>query len=81
MSSAEEALELLTEAIKEAGYPGKIQIGMDVASSEFYKEGKYDLDFKVSSTSHNGVDGRIGAWLMIHRIQNRTPPNGSRALS
>ena len=27
---------------------------MDVASSEFYKEGKYDLDFKVSSASYNG---------------------------
>ena len=47
VSTADEALELLTEAIKDAGYTGKVQIGMDVASSEFYKEGKYDLDFKV----------------------------------
>jgi enolase len=46
VSGAEESLELLTEAIKNAGYEGKIQIGLDVASSEFYKEGKYDLDFK-----------------------------------
>lgn len=46
VSGAEESLELLTEAIKEAGYAGKVQIGLDVASSEFYKEGKYDLDFK-----------------------------------
>lgn len=48
VSGAEESLELLTEAIKQAGYTGKVQIGLDVASSEFYKEGKYDLDFKVS---------------------------------
>ena len=41
----------MTEAIKQAGYTGKVQIGLDVASSEFYKDGKYDLDFKVSSTS------------------------------
>jgi len=41
-----EGLELLKEAIKQAGYEGKIRIGMDVAASEFYKEGKYDLDFK-----------------------------------
>ena len=34
------------EAIDKAGYQGKIQIGMDVAASEFCKEGKYDLDFK-----------------------------------
>lgn len=41
-----EALNLLTEAIDKAGYTGKIKIGMDVAASEFCKDGKYDLDFK-----------------------------------
>jgi len=46
VSGAEESLELLTEAIKQAGYTGKVQIGLDVASSEFYKDNKYDLDFK-----------------------------------
>jgi len=46
VSGAEESLELLAEAIKKAGYEGKIHIALDVASSEFYKDGKYDLDFK-----------------------------------
>ncbi|KAH8834997.1 phosphopyruvate hydratase [Flagelloscypha sp. PMI_526] len=46
VSGADESLELLSEAIKKAGYEGKIKIALDVASSEFYKEGKYDLDFK-----------------------------------
>jgi len=41
-----EALELLMDAIKKAGLEGKIKIGMDVAASEFCKDGKYDLDFK-----------------------------------
>ncbi|XP_067051724.1 alpha-enolase-like isoform X2 [Acropora muricata] len=41
-----EGLELLKVAIENAGYTGKIKIGMDVAASEFYKDGKYDLDFK-----------------------------------
>lgn len=41
-----EGLELLQQAIANAGYTGKIVIGMDVAASEFYKDGKYDLDFK-----------------------------------
>jgi len=36
----------LMEAIEKAGYTGKIKIGMDVAASEFCKDGKYDLDFK-----------------------------------
>jgi len=48
IQTAEEALELITEAIDEAGYKGKMNIAMDVAASEFYKEDekKYDLDFK-----------------------------------
>ncbi|KAK4940448.1 phosphopyruvate hydratase [Elasticomyces elasticus] len=48
IQTAEEALDLITDAIKEAGYEGKMNIAMDVASSEFYKEEekKYDLDFK-----------------------------------
>jgi len=41
-----EGLELLKTAIEKAGYTDKIEIGMDVAASEFYKNGKYDLDFK-----------------------------------
>uniref|UniRef100_A0A8C7ZZI6 phosphopyruvate hydratase n=1 Tax=Oryzias sinensis TaxID=183150 RepID=A0A8C7ZZI6_9TELE len=40
------SLELLKNAIAIAGYTDKIVIGMDVAASEFYKDGKYDLDFK-----------------------------------
>jgi enolase len=48
IQTAEEALDLITDAIKEAGYEGRMKIAMDVASSEFYKEDakKYDLDFK-----------------------------------
>merc|ERR1712093_589788 len=48
IQTAEEALELITEAIEKAGYTGQVDIAMDVASSEFYKEDvkKYDLDFK-----------------------------------
>ncbi|XP_078001821.1 alpha-enolase-like isoform X4 [Phascolarctos cinereus] len=41
-----EALELLKEAIGNAGHTDKVVIGMDVAASEFYKDGKYDLEFK-----------------------------------
>ncbi|PVU98140.1 hypothetical protein BB559_001774 [Furculomyces boomerangus] len=41
-----EGLELLRQAIEKAGYTGKVEIGMDCAASEFYKNGKYDLDFK-----------------------------------
>uniref|UniRef100_A0A673JP84 phosphopyruvate hydratase n=2 Tax=Sinocyclocheilus TaxID=75365 RepID=A0A673JP84_9TELE len=40
------SLELLKSAISKAGYTDEIVIGMDVAASEFYRDGKYDLDFK-----------------------------------
>ncbi|KAF3914747.1 Enolase [Arthrobotrys entomopaga] len=48
IQTAEEALDLIVESIEKAGYKGKVDIAMDVASSEFYKEKdeKYDLDFK-----------------------------------
>ncbi|KAA8895888.1 enolase/allergen Asp F 22 [Sphaerosporella brunnea] len=46
IQTPEEALDLITDAIAQAGYTGQIKIAMDVASSEFYKDGKYDLDFK-----------------------------------
>merc|ERR1719254_407080 len=41
-----EALDVLMEAIKKSGHEAKVKIGTDVAASEFYKDGKYDLDFK-----------------------------------
>ncbi len=41
-----EGLELIRVAIEKAGYTGRVQIGMDVAASEFYENGKYNLDFK-----------------------------------
>ncbi|RZB58824.1 enolase-like [Asbolus verrucosus] len=41
-----DALALLKKAVAAAGYTGRVTIGMDVAASEFYKQGKYDLDFK-----------------------------------
>lgn len=45
-----DALDLIQEAIKKAGYTGKIEIGMDVAASEFYKGNNvYDLDFKTAN--------------------------------
>jgi enolase len=46
IKDAREGLDLLKEAIKKAGYTGKIKIGIDAAASEFLKDDSYDLDFK-----------------------------------
>lgn len=38
----------MLEAIKKAGHEGKVKIGIDPASSEFFKSGNYDLGFKTN---------------------------------
>ena len=45
LQSNSEGFDLIMEAIKKAGYePGKdVCMGIDVAASEFYKDGKYEL--------------------------------------
>jgi len=52
--SIEEGVKLVYDAIKEAGFEGRMKIGVDSAASEFYRqtqtptneEGYYDLGFK-----------------------------------
>lgn len=52
LKSHEEAIELILAAIKSAGYvPGvDISISLDAAASEFYKNGKYQMQGKDFST-------------------------------
>ncbi|MGL4292092.1 MAG: phosphopyruvate hydratase [Bacteroidales bacterium] len=54
LKGTEDALESILQAIKAAGYePGKqVTIGLDCASSEFYKDGIYDY------AKFEGKDGR-----------------------
>jgi len=48
LGSNEEALQVIMEAIEKAGYKAgeEIFLGMDVASTEFFQDGKYSLDGK-----------------------------------
>ena len=43
LDSDEAAIELILQAIEKAGYGGQVKIALDVASSEWYKDGKYTL--------------------------------------
>ncbi|KAF8472782.1 enolase BAC82549-penicillium chrysogenum [Kalaharituber pfeilii] len=63
IQTPQEALDLITDAIEQAGYTGQIKIAMDVASSEFYKEEekKYDLDFK-------NPDSDKSKWLTFEQL-------------
>jgi enolase len=51
LESNEEALEVIISAVEKAGYKiGKdIYLGLDVASSEFFKEGRYELESEKRS--------------------------------
>ena len=53
LGSTREALDFIMEAIKKAGYvPGKdVNIGLDVAASEFYEDGLYNVEGKKLTTN------------------------------
>ncbi|MDD4468225.1 MAG: phosphopyruvate hydratase [Candidatus ainarchaeum sp.] len=61
VKDAHEALDLLTLAIKKAGYEGKVKIGMDVAASEFFDLEKklYNLSFKSSEANYKSGEELI----------------------
>jgi enolase len=51
VKNADEAFTFLVQAIDGAGYTGKMQIAIDAAASEFAKNGKYNVDGKMLSSS------------------------------
>jgi enolase len=61
LTTPEQALDLLVEAIKKAGYIGKVKIAIDSAASEFYdeKEGCYIMDRKYSKDEMVGYYMRL----------------------
>lgn len=61
ISTPQEALDMIVDAIEAAGYTGLVKIAMDSASSEFYKNGKYDLDYKNENS--DGSKALTGAQL------------------
>ena len=64
LKSNEEALEVIIQAIKNAGYlPGKdIFIGIDAASSEFYSDGAYNLESEGLKLSNSQFTDYLAKW-------------------
>ena len=64
LKSNEEALEVIIEAIKNAGYlPGKdIFIGIDAASSEFYSDGTYNLTSEGLKLTNSEFTDYLANW-------------------
>jgi enolase len=57
LASADEALTFIMKAIEKAGYqPGDdIFVALDAAATEFYKNGKYELEGEGKSLDSNGM--------------------------
>jgi len=69
LGSNQEALDLLMMAIEKAGYkPGEqIALALDVAASEFYKDGKYTYDGVAHSPAEliDYLDGLVGQYPIV----------------
>ncbi|TKX30875.1 phosphopyruvate hydratase [Campylobacter aviculae] len=49
LKNNQEAIEFLMTCIKKAGYENRVKIALDIASSEFFKDGKYHIEGKAFS--------------------------------
>ncbi len=70
LDSNEEALELLVEAIKKAGYtPGDdIAIALDPAASEFFRDGRYELAGEGRTLDAAGLVDLYAGWVERYPI-------------
>jgi enolase len=64
VSSHEEAIKLILQAIEEAGYEAGTQIalGLDCAASEYYKDGNYHLDGENMVLTPAQMTGLLASW-------------------
>ncbi len=64
LSSNEEAIEVILEAIEKAGFEAgeDILLGLDVASSEFYEDGKYNLESENRVLSAEAFIDFLAPW-------------------
>jgi enolase len=65
LRSNEEAIEVILEAIGKAGFSAgeDIYLGLDVASSEFFKDGRYVLASEGKSFDAAGFAAFLGSWV------------------
>jgi enolase len=70
LSSNEEAIEVILEAIEKAGYKAGVDIflGMDAAASEYYKDGKYVLSAENRSFTSVEMNDFLVDWVEKYPI-------------
>ena len=70
LASNDAALDIIMEAIADTGLvPGKdMMLGLDCASSEFYKDGKYQLASEQVALSQQEMVARLASWSRAYPI-------------
>jgi enolase len=65
LASNEEAIEVILQAIDKAGFKAgqDIYLGLDVAASEFYKDGKYDIASENKKLNSQEFTDYLAAWV------------------
>ncbi|MGO4415555.1 phosphopyruvate hydratase [Cupriavidus sp. KB_39] len=65
LASNEHALEIILRAIEQAGFQAgrDIALGLDVASSEFHRDGRYELQSEGRSYSADGFVDLLARWV------------------
>ncbi|HHB92996.1 MAG TPA: phosphopyruvate hydratase [Thioploca sp.] len=65
LSSNEAAIEIILEAIEQAGFKAgtDICLGLDIASSEFYRDGKYDIVSEGKKLDAAQFTDYLAAWV------------------
>lgn len=67
LEQVEETLDLIMEAIKKANYENKVDIAFDIAASEFFINGKYNLGYKTAINNFKSVDELIEIYLNLSK--------------
>ncbi len=70
LSSNEEAIEVILEAIENAGYKAgeDIYLGLDAAASEFYKDGNYELAAEGKTLTAGEMTDYFADWVARYPI-------------
>jgi enolase len=72
----EEALDMLMRAIEASGlrYPDQVAISLDIAASEFYRDGCYELGLEKRKLSSDEFAGMLRGWLQRYPIVSIEDP-------
>jgi enolase len=70
LQSNEAALQVIVQSIEKAGYkPGAdVCLGIDAASSEFFKNGKYELESEHASLTAEQLSDMLASWVSKYPI-------------